>query len=344
LVEANGSEIHPLYSDLRQYPFAFASETPNFYPSHLTRLLLSGVTALTRNTTTALDEHGVEWAGEAIAPYVTRADFFHTSNEVSMYPTCPDSDQPLLGDIWSFCSKPEHFELLTNLGVDIVELSGNHNNDYGFDAYLQTLDFYHNNDIQTVGGGATLEEARQPLILNHNGNTIAMLACNWIGPAYALANTEKSQPGAALCDRTWLAATLPELAQAYDLVVVTVQYQEFEQYTPTDQQRFDFRALADLGADVVIGTQAHKPQTFEFYTTKSGSEAFIHYGLGNLFFDQDFWGNKRFFMDELYIYEGRLLTVDLFMGIIDDLARPRPMTPDERLNFLQFMFIQQNGF
>ncbi|MEO8612593.1 MAG: CapA family protein [Chloroflexota bacterium] len=327
-----------LDTDLTAYPFAFTSDQPNYDSSHLTRLLMSGVTALARNTLKALDKNGVAWAGEGIKDYVSHADFFHTSNEVSFAPGCPLWNANVLG---VFCSKKEHFDLLTDVGVDIVELTGNHNLDYNTQPYLDTLQWYRDHNIQTIGGGINQEAARQPLILKHNGSTIIMLACNDVGPYYALAG--ENSPGAAACDRDWLRATLPALAAQSDLLILTVQYLEVEDYRPTGQQEFDFRNFADLGADVVIGTQAHKPQTFEFYNSKRGEEAFIHYGLGNLFFDQPFWGNMRFFMDELYIYEGRLLTVDLFTGIIDDLARPRPMTPDERLNFLAFMFHTQAG-
>jgi hypothetical protein len=49
-------------------------------------------------------------------------------------------------------------------------------------------------------------------------------------------------------------------------------------------------------------------------------------------------------MDTLYIYEGRLLAVELFPGLIEEQARPRLMTPEEREAFLYFMFRQQNGF
>jgi poly-gamma-glutamate synthesis protein (capsule biosynthesis protein) len=331
--------VHPLDVDLSDYPFAFSTEQPNYYPDRLTRILFSGVTALARETLEALDAHGTAWAGEAIQPLTSRVDFFHTSNEVSFTQSCPEADEPLLG---TFCAKESHFDLLTSLGLDIVELSGNHNNDYGFNAYRHTLDLFRDNGIQMVGGGANITEAQQPLILNHNGNTIALVSCNWIGPYYALATEEN--PGAASCDWNWLRATLPQLAIDNDLLVVTVQYQEFEEYTPTEQKQLDFRGLAELGADVVIGTQAHKPQTFEFYNTGRDSQTFIHYGLGNLFFDQPFWGNMRFFMDQLFIYEGRLLTVDLFTGIIEDLGRPRPMDAYEQENFLAFMFVTQNGF
>jgi enterochelin esterase-like enzyme len=320
------------------YPFAFPSDQPNFDSARLTRLLMSGVTALTRNTLTALDKNGVAWAGEAIKPYTDRADFFHTSNEVSFAPDCPIWNENVIG---SFCSKLEHFDLLTNIGVDIAELTGNHNLDYGTQAYIDTLQWYQDHGVQTIGGGVQVQDARKPLILEHNGNAIAMLACNDVGPYYALA--EETTPGAAACDRVWLREALPALAAQSDLLILTVQSLEMEDYRPTAQQQVDFRNFADLGADVVIGTQAHKPQTFEFYNSARGEAAFIHYGLGNIFFDQPFWGNMRFFMDNLLIYDRRLLTVDLFTGIIDDLARPRPMNADEQLNFLAFMFNTQAG-
>ncbi len=331
--------VHPLDTDLSNYPFAFSSEQPNFFRGRLTRILFSGVTALARGTLDALQANGIAWAGEAIQSYTSQVDFFHTSNEVSFTESCLESSEPLFG---TFCAKESHFELLTSMGLDIVELSGNHNNDYGFNAYFHTLDLFRDNAIKTVGGGANIAEAQQPLILNHNGNSIALLSCNWIGPYYALATEEN--PGAAACDWNWLRATLPQLAIDNNLLVVTVQYQELEEYVPTEQQRLDFRGLAELGADVVIGTQAHKPQTFEFYSAGRDSDVFIHYGLGNLFFDQPFWGNVRFFMDQLFIYEGRLLTVDLFTGIIEDAGRPRPMDAYEQENFLAFMFVTQNGF
>ena len=164
-------DVHPLDRDLRNYQFAFNSDNPNFYPDRLTRLLLSGVTALTRDTLRVLDTNGIEWAVEAIQPYVDNADFFHTSNEVSFHPECPQWVPEAVG---AFCSRPEHFELFNLLDLDIVELSGNHNNDYGYDAYNDSLAWYDDNGIWTVGGGATVAEAQQPLTILHNDNNIAM--------------------------------------------------------------------------------------------------------------------------------------------------------------------------
>ncbi|MGB1288541.1 MAG: CapA family protein, partial [Aggregatilineales bacterium] len=340
----------PIVDQLDAYPFLVQSERANFDPAKLTRITLSGVTALTRESIPVIDANGLEWAASGIRDYVIRSDFFHISNEVSAYPGCPNLGAPdVLGGSSSFCSKPEHLALFELLDVDIIELTGNHNNDYGYQAYRDTLAFYESAGIQIIAGGETTDEAREPYRIEHNGNNIVMLACNAVGPYYALVNEDENllggvRPGATDCDWNWLDETLPQLATESDVLLMTVQHQEIEEYTPVDEARFDFYWLANLGADMVAGTSAHKPQTYEFLGTDDSRQAFIHHGMGNLYFDQPFWGNSRFFMNTLYIYEGQLLTVEVFPGIIDDLARPRLMTPEERENFLFFMFNQQNGF
>ena len=211
------------------------------------------------------------------------------------------------------------------------------------------LDFFAGQGMAVVGGGLETGAARQPLILEHHGNRIGWLACNAIGPYYALVNEDENalggaRPGAAYCDRDWLRDALPVLASQVDLTLLTVHYREFESHLPTDQQRYDFRGFAEWGADAVIGSAEHKAMIFEFYPTRRGETAFIHYGLGNLFFDQLPWGNRRFFMDTLHVYAGELLMVELFPGLIEDQARPRLLTGDDQFNFLHYIFIQQNGW
>ncbi|MCS6835205.1 MAG: CapA family protein [Anaerolineae bacterium] len=332
----------PIWDQLSNYPLAFGA------PPRPLRITLSGVTALTRRTRDALDANGIEWAASGIRRYAHSADFFHISNEVSFVADCPNlADPNLLGGSSSMCSRQSHFGLFELLDVDVVELTGNHNNDYGYDPYKASFAWFEERGMRTVGGGLTPEQARQPLMIEHDEGRVGWIACNAAGPFYALASESGAggqRPGAANCnDRDWLQSALARLRTQVDVVIVTLQQVEYEDYVPTDAQRIQFRQLADWGADVVIGTAAHKPQIVEFYATRDARQAFIHYGLGNLYFDQPFWGNVRFFMDTLYIYQGRLLGLEIFPGIIDDNARPRLMNPEERFNFLFFMFRQQNG-
>ncbi|MDP3184887.1 MAG: CapA family protein, partial [Anaerolineales bacterium] len=86
----------------------------------------------------------------------------------------------------------------------------------------------------------------------------------------------------------------------------------------------------------VNGSQAHLPQAMEFY-----DGAFIHYGLGNLFFDQmdiPVAGTRREFIDRQIFYAGKYISTELLTAMLEDYARPRPMTASERTQFLQDIF------
>jgi len=120
------------------------------------------------------------------------------------------------------------------------------------------------------------------------------------------------------------------------IVIVTFQWNERLDYSPIPNpvQVEEFRQMADAGAVVVSGSQAHFPLTMEFY-----HDAFIHYGLGNLFFDQmgdccAYEYNRKEFLDRYVIYDGRLISTELLTALLEDFSRPRPMTPEERKAFL----------
>jgi poly-gamma-glutamate synthesis protein (capsule biosynthesis protein) len=100
--------------------------------------------------------------------------------------------------------------------------------------------------------------------------------------------------------------------------------------------------VADKGATVVSGSQAHYPHIMEFR-----GDSFIHYGLGNLFFDQMTYilpsgevidETRREFYDRHVFYDGKYLGVELLTGMLEDYSRPRPMTEAERNAFLSEYF------
>jgi poly-gamma-glutamate synthesis protein (capsule biosynthesis protein) len=125
------------------------------------------------------------------------------------------------------------------------------------------------------------------------------------------------------------------------LPIFTFQYFETYQFQPLPGQVRDFRKMAEAGAVVVSGSQAHYPQTFEF-----DGDTLIHYGLGNLFFDQmapvingiKVEGTRREFLDRHVFYDGRYLGAQILTAMLEDYAQPRPMTADERIALLQDIF------
>ena len=307
---------------------AWEGPTSNRDPAKMTQVAMSGVTALVRATAHQMELNGVLYPGTAVAPVLQSADIAHVSNEVAFAPDCPYPN-PLGGT--TFCSRDSYFSLLQELGIDVVELTGNHLNDWGADSLTHTLDLYSEANIETFGGGSDLISALEAAIFNHNGNQIAFVGCNPVGPAYAWATTDRA--GSLPCGDSFF-DQISELNEAGYAVIATQQYHEFYHYAPTSQQQIDFKAIAAAGATAVSGSQGHHAQGFDF-----AGETFIHYGLGNLFFDQmNSLGTRRTFVDLYTFYNGRLLSVELWTGLIENYARPREMTAAERAQALTAVF------
>ncbi len=307
-------------------------------PNKLTVLVMTGVTALTRATGYKMDTLGTTYPGRDIQDWLRNADLTHISNEVSFNPDCPKAN--FMDTSTMFCSRPEYIKLLDFIGTDILELSGNHNNDWGRQADTYSLELYRQHNFSYFAGGANLAEAREPLKMEHNGNKLAFIGCNPVGPGGAWATD--SSPGAAPCDDyAWMLDAIRQVKSEGYLPIVTFQY--FELYTPapSDHQMRDFRAAIDAGAVIVSGSQAHFPQIMEFYQGQ-----FIHYGLGNLFFDQmdvPVPGTRKEFIDRHVFYDGHYIQTQLLTALLEDYARPRPMSDSERSSFLAEYF-QDSGW
>ena len=307
----------------------------NREPTRLTTIILTGVTALVRATAFTMETKGVTYPANDIRDFMRAADITHVSNEIPFFTGC-DFPNPSRYKL-VFCSDPKYIELLNDVGTDVVELTGNHFADYGAGAMLETLDIYNQNGIGYYGGGADMDDALKPLLLNHNGNLIAFIGCNPVDLGKPPVATE-TKPGAAPCSHNYLVNTIEDLDELGYVVIATYQHQEYYSPEARPDQLEDFHRVADAGASIVSGSQAHYAQMMEFY-----DDSFIHYGLGNLFFDQMgdipyFPGIRREFIDRYTIYNGKLISVELLTAMLVDYSRPRMMTPEERAGFLNEYF------
>jgi len=305
----------------------------NLDPEKMTVLVMTGVTALVRATAEKMEVKGRTYPGEAIRDWLVNADLTHISNEVPFAQNCPypDPSSPYL----FFCSDPRNIELLDYIGTDIIELTGNHFQDWGSEATLFTIDLYNQRAWPYFGGGVNALDARKSIKIEDHGNKIAFIGCNPSGPAYAWATD--TEPGAARCDMGWMTEEIRRLKTEGYNPIATFQYFEGYSVWPGMEQMRDFRMMADAGAVIVSGSQAHLPMTMEFY-----NGGFIHYGLGNLFFDQmDFpvVGTRREFIDRHIFYDGKYINTELLTALLEDYAQPRPMTADERRIFLSDLFM-----
>ena len=300
----------------------------NRHRERLTVLAMTGVTALTRGVAIRIEaRQDCGWPARQVADLLAAADLTHVSNEVSFKRGCQAQRHTM-----AFCAKPEYMETLRLVGADLVELTGNHNLDFGKAPALHTLDLYAEAGMRTFGGGRNAEDARRPLLINHNGNRLAFLGYNQFGPKYAWAGPDR--PGAARFSLEAVQADLARVASEADLVFVSIQHTEAYRARPLPAQRSDFRTVMQAGADVVTGSQAHQPQAIEFCDGKP-----IFYGLGNLFFDQT-WSaaTSQGLIVRHTIYDGRLLTSEVIPTIMDKKLQPRLADVAERERILRAIF------
>lgn len=302
-------------------------------PDKLSVVMMTGVTALTRATAMRMARHGVTYPAQDIRDWLLEPDITHISSEVSFAEDCPPP-----GDYYTmvFCSDPSFIELLEDVDIDVVELTGNHLLDWGLEAMELSLKMYEEHQIPYFGGGWDIIQARKPFTVTHGVHKFAFVGCNPAGPPSVFATENRA--GAAPCAygqiREQLAPQVRQLREQGFIPIVTLQYLEFDRYAPTPQQQADFRALAEAGAAIVSGSQAHQPQGFDFH-----AGAYIHYGLGNLFFDQmQRLEYRQEFLDRHIFYDGHHISTEVLTAILEDYSRPRPMTAEERAELLEAAF------
>lgn len=286
----------------------------------------TGVTAMSRGMNAKMAQVGDgKFFSEKIAEFLRKFDLTHTSNESSF------SNWASAANI---CSDWRFLDTLTDVGLDVVELTGNHNVDCGYEDAIQTFEKYQELGIKTVGGGRNATEAEVPLTISQKGTTVTMLAYNQSTGGATWGDT----PGANQYYAENAESRIREAKARGDFVVVDVQFNECNAYAsvvedttcdradsaPGDQVGL-FRSLIDMGADVVVGTSAHQTQTFERYNNGE-----IYYGLGNLFFDQIWWpGTTRSLGLTHYLWRGKLLQTRRFGTVYDENYQTRLMNTEE---------------
>jgi poly-gamma-glutamate synthesis protein (capsule biosynthesis protein) len=320
----------PLLSDV-------ITPTTNRDATALTTLIMTGVTAMSRGTADAIERNYLTYPAAVISDTLSAADITHVSNEVPFLEDCEVNNS---ANNLTLCSHTSYLEVLKAIGTDIVGLSGNHVNDFGYEGARKSLTFYHDNHIPIYGSGFNIEEACQPLFWNHNGNTFAFVAVIAFGPESAWATEDLPGTCYYYDHKDEVLAMVKELAQKVDVVSVELQYLETYDPWPTDQQVTEFREVRDAGADLVTGVQSHVPQAWETYGANDpGGPGTISFGLGNLFFDQMWsWETRTEQMARHTIYQGRVLNTEILTAVLEDYSQPRWATPDERAEILNRVF------
>nr|HEX4317431.1 CapA family protein [Kofleriaceae bacterium] len=311
---------HDLFADPRGYPLVAPGAD---FTGRFTHFILTGVTAITRATGAACERHGIAWLTANLRDQFAGADYVHVSNEVSFKPDCEYKTK----DTYQFCSKPADFQALSDLHVNVVELTGNHNRDFGDQPFRDTYRWYYEHGFATFGAGLDPESANAPIILPlAGGKKLGIIGFNESCPLHECAK-QPGEVGANAYDEAKALADLDSIRKDYgaDVVMVTVQFREWDNAAPTKSQAAIAHLLVDHGADLVYGSQAHQLQWLEFYKGKP-----IYFGIGNFLFDQVHrTGVRQAFFVHHYFFDGRLVHSAPVWTFMASDRQPALATPEQ---------------
>jgi hypothetical protein len=174
------------------------------------------------------------------------------------------------------CAKKETvLPPLEKLHVDMATLANNHIMDYGRPGLLDTLGSLKSANIQTVGAGLNLQEARKPFILENDGDRIAIM--NFAENEWASATMDRA--GANPLDLIENIRQIREAKKSSGYVIVIIhgghEYYEF----PSPRMVRQYRLYAENGASAIVGHHSHCISGYEVFQGVP-----IFYGLGNFIF------------------------------------------------------------
>jgi poly-gamma-glutamate capsule biosynthesis protein CapA/YwtB (metallophosphatase superfamily) len=241
-----------------------------------------------------IDQRGIDWPFDAVRPALG-ADYVLAGAEG---PITERTGPWNPGKRYSYSSRPEVASALARAGIDAVTLANNHAFDTGPEGLADTVAHLDAAGIASVGAGADLARAEQPLLLRTALGTVGVVA---MGESFGnRAGIET--PGTLVMTPESISrgAELARLAGA-DWVIGFAHWGD--NYQPINsQQRAFAQNFADAGYDMVVGSGPHGAQPIEYIGAMP-----VVYSVGNFVFGTP----GRW---DTYGVPGRGLALDLELG------------------------------
>jgi poly-gamma-glutamate synthesis protein (capsule biosynthesis protein) len=250
----------PVLGSGRSVTLAFAGDT-NFEGANAERLAADPASVLA-----------------PVAPVLSAADLAMVNMETAL----GTGGRPAAKQ-FRFQAPPSALDAYRAAGVDVVSAANNHALDFGVDAVPATLAAERTAGVPVIGIGADETEAYAPFVAEVNGQRIAVLAATQVldGNLVDAWTAGPGRPGLASARRVdRLVQAVQQARTAADTVVVFLHWGVERQTCPSRRQTTLARQLVDAGADVIVGSHAHRLQGGGML-----GGAVVHYGLGNFAFE-----------------------------------------------------------
>lgn len=195
---------------------------------------------------------------------------------------------------YAFKAETRSVDLLTRLGFSHLSVANNHSEDFGKEAWEQSVDVLRKNGITPVGGFSNETFVETTII---NKKRIAFLGFqNLTAPFF----------------ENDVLSAISNTAKDHDLVVVSIHWGNEYESQPDTQTTLLARKIIDAGADVILGHHPHVLQPVERY-----KKGLIFYSLGNFIFDQSGEEQNTSFIALIDLFEEGLMYSTTPVDIVD---------------------------
>ncbi|NLC96245.1 MAG: CapA family protein [Erysipelotrichaceae bacterium] len=217
---------------------------------------------------------------ENIAPLMGNCDLCYYNQETILGGTSLG-----LSSYPRFNSPQEFGDNMIDLGFNLVSTANNHSLDKDEIGIINSLEYWSDKPVVTAGTYLSLEDRDEIMIYEKNGITFAFLAYTY-GTNGLMAPKGKEYL-VNVYTEDMLVNDISKVRDIADVVIVSMHWGVEYTFTPTKEQEYFAKVLADADVDIVIGSHPHVIQPIEWI-----DDTIIFYSLGNMISAQDTL-NKR---------------------------------------------------
>ena len=161
--------------------------------------------------------------------------------------------------------------------IDLLNLGNNHIMDHGEKGLMNTIKVCLDNNIDYVGAGFSLDDAREIYIRKLDDLKVGIISV--AEHEYSIAEANKG--GANPLDIISFVRTVKKYRKDFDYLIVLFHGGKEHYPYPSPNLQKTCRFMVEEGANAVICQHSHCAGSYEFY-----QNAHIVYGQGNLVFDK----------------------------------------------------------